>query len=147
MTIKGLRVFLMSYSLRYNLYTVKSSFLVYRFMSFDKNLWSHKHNQDVEKSLHPNNFLHASLLSFLPPTPGTGDCWSVFYSYSFAFPRTSLEKAMAPHSSTLPGKARGWRSLVGCSPWGLKESDTTERLHFHFSLSCIEMATHSSVLA
>ena len=35
---------------------------------------------------------------------------------------------------------------MGCSPWGLKESDTTERLHFHFSLSC-EMATHSSVLA
>ena len=31
----------------------------------------------------------------------------------------------------------GWRSLVGCSPWGRKESDTTERLHFHFSLSCI----------
>ena len=44
---------------------------------------------------------------------------------------------MAPHSSTLPGKSHGWRSLVGCSPWGRKESDTTERLHFHFSLSCI----------
>ena len=29
------------------------------------------------------------------------------------------------------------RSLVGCSPWGRKESDMTERLHFHFSLSCI----------
>ena len=29
------------------------------------------------------------------------------------------------------------RSLVGCSPWGCTESDTTERLHFHFSLSCI----------
>ena len=28
-------------------------------------------------------------------------------------------------------------SLVGCSPWGRKESDMTERLHFHFSLSCI----------
>ena len=27
--------------------------------------------------------------------------------------------------------------LVGCSPWGRKELDTTERLHFHFSLSCI----------
>ena len=27
--------------------------------------------------------------------------------------------------------------LVGCSPWGCEESDTTERLHFHFSLSCI----------
>ena len=31
----------------------------------------------------------------------------------------------------------GWRSVVGCSPWGLEELDTTERLHFHFSLSCI----------
>ena len=28
-------------------------------------------------------------------------------------------------------------ALVGCSPWGRQESDTTERLHFHFSLSCI----------
>ena len=32
----------------------------------------------------------------------------------------------------LPGKSHGWRSLVGC-----QESDTTEQLHFHFSLSCI----------
>ena len=45
---------------------------------------------------------------------------------------------MAPHSSTLPGKSHGQRSLVGCSPWGHQESDTTEPLHFHFSLSCIE---------
>ena len=30
----------------------------------------------------------------------------------------------------LPGESHGWRSLVGCSPWGCKESDTTERLHF-----------------
>ena len=37
----------------------------------------------------------------------------------------------------LPGKSHGQRSLVGCSPWGRWESDTTERLHFHFSLSCI----------
>ena len=37
----------------------------------------------------------------------------------------------------LPGKSHGWRSLVGCSPWGRQELDTTERLHFHFSLSCI----------
>ena len=34
-------------------------------------------------------------------------------------------------------KSHGWRNLVGCSPWGCKESDTTEQLHFHFSLSCI----------
>ena len=45
------------------------------------------------------------------------------------------EKAMAPHSSTLAWKTP-W-SLVGCSPWGCTESDTTEPLHFHFSLSCI----------
>ena len=37
----------------------------------------------------------------------------------------------------LPGKSHGRRRLVGCSPWGREESDTTEWLHFHFSLSCI----------
>ena len=37
----------------------------------------------------------------------------------------------------LLGKSHGWRSLVGCSPWGCEDWDTTERLHFHFSLSCI----------
>ena len=42
-----------------------------------------------------------------------------------------------PTPVLLPGKPHGWRSLVGCSPWDCKESDTTERLHFHFSLSCI----------
>ena len=42
-----------------------------------------------------------------------------------------------PTPVLLPGKSHGQRSLVGCSPWGRKESDTAERLHFHFSLSCI----------
>ena len=42
-----------------------------------------------------------------------------------------------PTPVLLPGKSHGWRSLVGCSPWCRKESDTTERLHFHISLSCI----------
>ena len=41
-----------------------------------------------------------------------------------------------PTPVLLPGKSHGRRSLVGCSPWGCEESDTTERLHFHFSLSC-----------
>ena len=41
-----------------------------------------------------------------------------------------------PTPVLLPGKSQGWRSLVGCSPWGREESDTNERLHFHFSLSC-----------
>ena len=42
-----------------------------------------------------------------------------------------------PTPVLLPGKSHGQRSLVGCSPWGREESDTTERLHFDFSLSCI----------
>ena len=42
-----------------------------------------------------------------------------------------------PTPVLLPGNSHGWRSPVGCSPWGLEESDTTEQLHFHFSLSCI----------
>ena len=37
--------------------------------------------------------------------------------------------------------SHGWRSLVGCSPWGHEESDMTEWLHFHFSLSCIGEGT------
>ena len=41
-----------------------------------------------------------------------------------------------PTPVLLPGKSHG-RSLVDCSPWGREESDTTEQLHFHFSLSCI----------
>ena len=42
-----------------------------------------------------------------------------------------------PTPILLPGKSHGWRSLVGCSPWAPEQLDTTERLHFHFSLSCI----------
>ena len=42
-----------------------------------------------------------------------------------------------PTPVLLSGKSYGRRSLVGCSPWGPEESDTTERLHFHFSLSRI----------
>ena len=42
-----------------------------------------------------------------------------------------------PTPVLLPGKFHGWRSLVGCSPWGRKESDMTEKLPFNFSLSCI----------
>ena len=42
-----------------------------------------------------------------------------------------------PTPVLLPRKSQGQRSPVGYSPWGREESDTTERLHFHFSLSCI----------
>ena len=42
--------------------------------------------------------------------------------------RDPLEKEMTAHSSILPGKSHGQRRLVGSSPWGCKELDTTEQL-------------------
>ena len=59
---------------------------------------------------------------------------AIYLSFSKS---TLAEKAMAPIPVLLPGKPHGRRSLVGCSPWGPTESDTTELLDFHFSLSCI----------
>ena len=50
---------------------------------------------------------------------------------------TFRRRQWQPTPVLLPGKSHGWRSLVSCSPWGRKESDTAERPHFHFSLSCI----------
>ena len=53
-----------------------------------------------------------------------------------------LEKEMATHSSTLAWKIPWTRSLVGYSPWGRKELDMTERLHFtslHFTLPLWEV--------
>ena len=46
-----------------------------------------------------------------------------------------LRRQWQPTPVLLPGKSHGRRSLEGCSPWGRWGSDTTERLHFHFSLS------------
>ena len=72
--------------------------------------------------------------------------WSL--SKSFIFKRKfylwSLRQ-WQPTPVLLPGKSHGRKSLVGCSPLGRYESDTTERLHFHALEK--EMATHSSVLA
>ena len=45
-----------------------------------------------------------------------------------------LRREWQPTSVPLPRKFHGWRSLVGYSLWGRKESDTTERLHFHFQI-------------
>ena len=52
--------------------------------------------------------------------------------YIYKYPRQ-----WHPTPVLLPGKSHGRRSLVGCNPWGREELDTTERLHFDFSLSCI----------
>ena len=46
---------------------------------------------------------------------------------------------MATRSGILPGKSRGQRSVVGCSPWGHKESDTTEHMCVFSFLSTCEI--------
>ena len=56
---------------------------------------------------------------------------------SFISPNTVCRRRQwHPTPVLLPGKSHGRRSLVGCNPWGCWGSDTTEWLHFHFSLSC-----------
>ena len=59
-------------------------------------------------------------------------CPALFKATSFTVQRRQWQ----PTPVLLPGKSHGQRSLVGYSPGGRKESDTTERLPFHFSLSC-----------
>ena len=70
---------------------------------------------------------------------GGQESQSLFMGQQQPFSRLPrLEKAMAPHSSsTLAWKIPWKEEPEGCSPWGREESDTTEQLHFHFSLPCI----------
>ena len=49
----------------------------------------------------------------------------------------SWRRQWQPTAVFLPGESQGRGSLVGCRLWGHTESDTTERLHYHFSLYCI----------
>ena len=59
--------------------------------------------------------------------------WNLFL---FNDPSIMQRRWWHPTPVLLPGKSHGRRSLVGCGPWGCEELDTTERLPFHFSLSC-----------
>ena len=56
--------------------------------------------------------------------------------FSYLYKQLPRRRQWHPTPVLLPGKSHGRRSLVGCSPWDHAESDKTERLHFHFSLSC-----------
>ena len=72
-------------------------------------------------------------ITSVSPSLGPG-CFLHTFSFTRAFVLCG-RRQWHPTPVLLPGKSHGWRSLVGCSPWGRWESDTTERLHFHFSLS------------
>ena len=65
---------------------------------------------------------------------------NLFCSFFYIFKTLSTyqwKRQWHPTPVLLPGKSHGWRSLVGYSPQTREESDMTEQLHFHFSLSCI----------
>ena len=87
-------------------------------------------------------FLALSLTHFIVTGEGSVARFVSFYTL---FRRRQWH----PTPVLLPGKSHGQRSLVGCSPWGHEELDTTERLHFTFHFHALEkeMATYSSVLA
>ena len=73
--------------------------------------------------------------------------WILYHSGHLEIPVMHLRKGVSNHRFQrrqwhptpvlLPGKSHARRSLEGCSPWGRCGSDMTERLHFHFSPSCI----------
>ena len=74
-------------------------------------------------------YIHTSICTYL--------CVCV---YIYTCGKIPWRRKWQPTPVLLPRKFHGWRSLVGYSPWGLKESDTTERLHFPFHvcvLSCV----------
>ena len=69
-------------------------------------------------------WLHEAQISYL--------AWKFINCYRLAL---IWRRQWHPTPVFLPGSSHGQRSLVGCSPSGRYELDTTERLHFHFSLS------------
>ena len=84
------------------------------------------------------NKLRLSLLSSLINRTIRYFFWLRGVEKSYSYTKGSLRRRQwQPTPVLLPGKSHEQRSLGGCSPWGCKESDTTERLPFHFSLSRI----------
>jgi len=89
-------------------------------------------------------FLHSSSVGYRTPANLGSSSFNVMsFCLFILFMGTELYKwkiaqcwarKWHPTPVLLLGKSHGRRSLVGCSSWGREESDTTERLHFHFSL-------------
>ena len=106
---------------------------VFSFSSFTliKRLFSSSSLSDIRVVSSAYLWLLIFLLAILIPACGSSSlAFRMMYS---AYQR----KQWHPTPVLLPGKSHGWRNLVGRGPWGREESNTTERIHFHFSLSCI----------
>ena len=85
----------------------------------------------VQDSLKRDTRLHCLLTQSLFRRP-------LLWKHSALTYEAAWRRQWHPTPVLSPGRSHGRRSLVGCSPWGRQELDTTEQLHFHFSLSSIE---------
>ena len=88
----------------------------------------------VNPGIKPTCLMSPALASGFFTTSATWEAHECVYIYIQVCIRG---RQWHPTPVLLPGKSHGRRSLVGCSPWSREESDVTEQLHFHFSLSCI----------
>ena len=95
-----------------------------------KLIW--RNHGEFNQRISLNSSLTRTKSPFLLKIPTSFLLSTVMHGLGFS----SRRRQWHPTPVLLPGKSHGRRSLVGCSPWGLEESDTTEQLHFHFSLSC-----------
>ena len=89
---------------------------------------THRNTLKIHSFLIPN--FQNSLPSSVQNNP-------LVFSFYLSLVQFFRRRRWHPTPVLLPGKSHGQGSLVGCGPWGREESDTTERLPFHFSLSCI----------
>ena len=82
----------------------------------------------------PPLFIYISSINGHKPS-----CGLLFFHLEYILVNTPCQwtELAGPFFRVMPGKSHGRRSLVGCSSWSRNELDMTERLHFHFSLSCI----------
>ena len=95
-----------------------------------KKRWQEYTEELYKRDLHdPDN--HDAVITHLEP-----DILECEVKWALESITTPWRREWQPTPVFLPGKSHGLRILVGYSPWGRKESDTTERLHFD-GRSCV----------
>ena len=98
-------------------------------LSFPPWSWESRYFYDIVSSFSLDIFPAVELLDHIVVL------FSVFWGNFILFFRVATsvhqKRQWQPTPVLLPRKSHGQRSLVGCSPWGREDSDTTEQLHFH----------------
>ena len=89
---------------------------------------------EIQLLCSPNLLLSASEFQLLISSSKRQNVGLLIFDPSFPWlGKIPWRRKWQPTPVFLPGESHGWRTLVGYSPQGHKESDMTERLHFHFS--------------